>query len=51
MISDATFIDCYSTPLTNNCTQCIVSADIASVYKAQLLSVQNNLNHNILYIH
>lgn len=34
-------------PLTNNCTLCIVSADSAGVYKIQLPSVQNNLNHNI----
>jgi hypothetical protein len=38
-------------PLTNNCTQRTVSADIASVCKIHLLSVQNNINQNILYIH
>jgi len=38
-------------PVTNNCTQCTVSADIAIVYKIQLLSVQNNINQNSLYIH
>jgi hypothetical protein len=38
-------------PLTNNCTQCTVSADIATVYTIQLLCVLNNINHNILYIH
>jgi len=38
-------------PLTNNSTQCSVSAHIASVYKVQLLSVQNNINQNISYIH
>jgi hypothetical protein len=38
-------------PLTKNCTQCTVSADIASVYTIQLVSVQNNINQNILYIH
>jgi len=38
-------------PLTNNCTQCTVSADVATVYTKQLLSVLNNINHNILYIH
>jgi len=56
-IFDATFIDCYSSninlPLTNNSTQCSVSADIPSVYTIQLLSVQNNIpvNQNVLYIH
>jgi len=38
-------------PLTNNCTQCTVSADIVTVYTIQLLSVQNNLNQNVLYVH
>jgi len=38
-------------PLTNNCTQCTVRADIANVYKIQLLSVQNNIYQNILSIH
>jgi hypothetical protein len=38
-------------PLTNNCTLCTVSADIASVYKIYLLFVQNNINQNILHIH
>jgi len=38
-------------PLTNNCTQFTVSADIATVYKIQLLSLQNNINNSILYIH
>jgi len=38
-------------PLTNNCTQCTVSADVATVYTIQLISVLNNINQNILYIH
>ena len=38
-------------PLTNNCTQLTVSADNATVYTIQLLSVQNNLNQNVLYVH
>jgi hypothetical protein len=38
-------------PLTNNCTQCTLSADIATVYTIQMLSVQNNINHNTLYIY
>jgi hypothetical protein len=38
-------------PLTDNCTQFIVSADIATVYTIQLLSVYNNTNHNILHIY
>jgi len=38
-------------PLTKNCTQCTVGAAIPSVYKTQLLTVHNNINQNILYIH
>ena len=38
-------------PNTNDCTQCTVSADSVTVYKIQLLSVLNNINQNILYIH
>jgi len=38
-------------PLTNKSTQCTVSADFASVYTIQLISVQNNINQNVLYIH
>ena len=37
-------------PLTVNCTQCTVSAAFASVYTIKLLSAQNNINQNILYI-
>ena len=38
-------------PLTNNCTQCAVSADIASAYTIQLLPGLNDINQNILYTH
>ena len=38
-------------PLTKNCTQCTVSADIGSAYTIQLLSVRNTINQNILYTH